>query len=324
MSNELNHESNQDSDLNVDEENVEALIKQLEGEQSEAEEAETEEEVKTTEAGEVEASEPEETKASEPEKSDVVMDEKVIVTRDGKHEIPYSVLANERARNVQLQRELEELKKAKAEEAVTEDPSETDGQSTDMDEDLEFFKEEFGEEAAEAERKRRARYAEMEKRQKELEQKIEENNKWREQLETKREDEIVNEVNEAIDSIPQLREWRDSDDPMWQAAVALDNRLSQDPDNSGLSFKERFSMVVERLTGQKPTQKPEQNTKAALEQKLAQTKPSSLPNSLSDIPGGQAPAQSETDSLEALTTSQLEAKFEKMTPEQQAEYLARL
>lgn len=321
MSTDQDQELSQDAH-DIDEENVEALIKQLEEEQSDVEDAEVEEGEQTPESTEVETSEPE-PNASDSEKSEPTDDEKVIVTRDGKHEIPYSVLANERTRNNQLQRELDELKKAKA-ELVSDEPSEQDGQSSDMDADLEYIREELGEEAAEAERKRRNHYAELEKRQRELERENAEIKKWREAQEHKQEDAVLTEVNEAIDSIPQLREWRDSDDPMWQAAVALDNRLAQEPDNSGMSFKERFSLVVERLTGQKPNPKPEQINEAELEQKLEKSKPSSLPNSLSDIPGGQAPAQSESDSLELMSPSQLEAKLSKMTNEQQEEYLARL
>lgn len=332
MSVDLNDFESNPDDFDINEDNVEALLNQV-SDDSEESESNIEERVDPVEETETKPSEDkpkeEEEKPSEddkPEPSEA--QEKVVVTRDGKHQIPYSVLEQERKRNVELQRELEaaralQAKPAEPQEAKQDQP----GQSSDKDkEDLERIREEFGDEAAEAERARREHYAHLMTEQAELKKELEEQKAWRRQQETKTQDVVMSEINEAIDSIPQLQQWRDSGDPMWAAAVALDEGLKTDPANQDLSYKERFELVVEKLTGTKPNPKTDEiDTEKVLQEKLAKSESDArIPSSLSDIPGGQAPAQSEQDSLEQLSTTQLEAKFESMTEAQREEYLARL
>lgn len=341
------YESNPAS-LDVDEDNVEALITQM-GQDSEAEDDTGTDDADTAtasddsddkakeDAGQTKAdddtaaADQDDTKAEDKGKQD---DEpqRVVKTRDGKHEIPYSVLERERQRNLELQRRLDENERQMRElqnKAPEKKDDQDTGQSADKDDfDLEAFREEFGDEAAEAEQKRRQKYADMEKRQAKLEQELEDNRKWRQQQEAKTKQDMESEINEAIDSIPELRGWRDDNDPMWEAAVALDNRLMKDPEFTDLSYRDRFVKVVERLTGRKASDTKTDDTSAqeALDKTLAEQEKSrgKAPSSLSDIPGGHAADQSEQDTLERMTTAQLERKFESMTPEQQSEYLARL
>lgn len=335
--------------LEVDEDNVDSLINEF-GQHSETEDDTGTDDAETATASddsdEEAKADADETKAEEDDKAAAAQEEqkaeeqgkqddeppRVVKTRDGKHEIPYSVLERERQKNLELQQELAQIKQQQ--QAIQDKAPETKddqnaGQSADKDDfDLEAYREEFGDEAAEAERKRRQKYADMEKRQAQLEKEIEDNRKWREQQEAKAKQTVESEINEAIDSIPELRDWRDKEDPMWDAAVALDNRLKNDPEFADLPYRDRFVKVVERLTGRTLSDKKtdDKSAEAALDKTLAEQEKSGgkPPSSLSDIPGGHAADQSEQDTLERMTTSQLERKFESMTPEQQSEYLARL
>ncbi|MBL3825160.1 MULTISPECIES: hypothetical protein [unclassified Marinobacter] len=335
--------------LDVDEDNVDSLINQL-GQDSEAEDDTGTDDAETNTASddsdEKAKADADETKVEEDDKAAAAQEEqkaeeqgekddeppRVVKTRDGKHEIPYSVLERERQKNLDLQRQLDEVKRQQQESREKAPETKDDqnaGQSADKDDfDLEAFREEFGDEAAEAERKRRQKYADMEKRQAQLEKEIEDNRKWREQQEAKAKQTVESEITEAIDSIPELRDWRDKEDPMWDAAVALDNRLMNDPEFADLPYRDRFVKVVERLTGRTLSDKKtdHKSAEAALDKTLAEQERTGgkPPSSLSDIPGGHAADQSEQDTLERMTTAQLERKFESMTPEQQSEYLARL
>lgn len=310
----------------VNEDNVENLINQMQQEGGKEEEEAEDLDLEKTQ------DEPEGNPKDEPKPAEAEQPKpQVLVTRDGKHEIPYSVLEHERNRSRELQRELDAIKAEKASQALQKPeaaPQDEPGTSTDMDEEsLAAFREEFGDEAADAEIKRRAHYSNLEKRQKDLEKDLQEQKKWREDQEAKSQQTVLSEINEAIDSIPELRNWRDESDPMWDAAVALDNRLQNDPKFTGLSFRERFGVVVERLTGRKSQNSNTPSAEELLEQKLKQKEQSasrSTPSTLSDLPGGQMPDQSVTDTLERLTPSQLEAKFATMTDDQQNEYLSKL
>lgn len=277
------------------------------------------------------------TKDDDSGKDDDNQTQPVIKTRDGKHEIPYSVLeaAREEARKLrtkldQYEKEREQLERDKP--APTTDNQDT-ATSSDKDEfDLDAFREEFGDEAAEAELKRRKELDSIREKQQRLEQELAANKEWREQQERqtkqeqeKAEEQLQKQVDEAIDSVPVLREWMNAKDPMWDAAVALDNRLRDDPAYRDYSLQQRFEAVVEKLTGQKPNPKPEDLEKD-VDKKLAAKDAAdrSAPNSLSDIPGGVQADQSDSDSLERMTTGQLEAKLAKMSAEDVEAYLARL
>lgn len=338
-------ELNNLDDLDVTEDNVDELINQL-GQESETDEADADTDKDTDqgaekEKGEADADAGDDTKKpgdADTDAKDTPADEKatqddepqrVIKTRDGKHEIPYSVLESERQKNAELQRKLDELKQrqqALGDKAPEKKPDQDTGKSADKDDfDLEAFREEFGDEAAEAEVKRRIKVEALEKRQVQLEAELAENKKWREDQEAKSRQTAADQVNEAIDSIPTLRDWREKDDPMWHAAVALDQRLMDDPEFKDMSFQQRFEAVVQRLTGQKP--KPtEKDLEKEVDTKLAEQEAAggSVPNSLSDIPGGVNTDQSESDTLERMTPTQLESKLEKMSPDELDAYLARL
>lgn len=367
MSTKLDEFEKDPDGFNVDEENVDELINQLgddaegEGQPEPTQEDETgsqptdKEEGKPTGEAEGEESDekkpesdeekPKEKAGKDEEEKGAADDEpqSVIKTRDGKHEIPYSVLEETRRQLRETQQQLDELK---SKGAVTDKPAEpTDDTSTQQpgdkpaasaemdDETFERWKEEFGEDIAEQERQRRQELADLRAQQAELQKQLKESEQWREQQERKAKEDESTEINEAIDSIDELREWLKSEDPMWDAAVAMDNRMMADPEYRAKSYRERFETVVEKLTGRAPKQSSSESNEGddksirdKVDQKLADQdkRQTTTPNSLSDVPGGTPPDQSETDTLERLTPSQLESKLANMSQEQMDEYLARL
>lgn len=339
MSNTDGQGKQYDENLDITEDNVEALINGLgtEGEPS-PEDDDTDDKAEADSKKPDEGDKPEaEDKAKEADdkgeqdKPDDKPEERpVIKTRDGKHEIPYSVLERERREKGELQRQLDEIQRQQQalEQKKPEAPKDPGtGASTDTDEmSIDAIREEYGDEMAKIETDRRQQIADMEQRQKALEDELTASRKWREDQERKAQQSVVSEVNEAIDSIRELREWRENDDPLWAAAEALDTRLAQTPEWEGKPLRARFEAVVEKLTGRKPNQDTASNDKA-LDEKLAEQERSATtkpPSSLSDLPGGQPPDVSESETLDRMSSAQLEAKFNKMTPEQQEEYLARL
>lgn len=55
------------------------------------------------------------------------------------------------------------------------------------------------------------------------------------------------EILDAIDANPPLRDWMENDPARWNMAVAVDERLRQDPAFEEISMEDRFSMVVETV-----------------------------------------------------------------------------
>lgn len=253
----------------------------------------------------------------------------VIKAKDGKHELPYSVLESERRRSRELQQQLaeaqarlEEIEAAKQSGAPVADPAPTDIGADDMEEAIKRIEEEYGEdhELAKPLRAQQSKLRDMEARL----AKLDELDSWRKQQEQKAAQTAVSEVDEAIDSIPVLAGWRAEQGPLWDAAVAVDARLMKDPEHAGKSLKERFEAVV-RLMGHDPNPKTDPpNLEKVVDEKLAAQERQRPPASLSDLPGGATFAQSEHESLENMPVTELAAKFDKMTPDQREAFLAGL
>ena len=129
----------------------------------------------------------------------------------------------------------------------------------------------------------------------------------------------------AIDSVSALSDWQANDPVMWNAAVAVDKTLRNDPEWQDKSMSERFEEVAKRLgkpsssTDEPAHNKDELDSKVNEALKSAKAK---IPGSLSDIPGGAPPASSETEALDNLSVIQTASKFENMSPEKMEEYLA--
>lgn len=255
----------------------------------------------------------------------------VVKTRDGKHEIPYSELENARREARELKQQLEELKRQPATLPI-ETPDTTDTGKVEIDEQA--LIDEYGEELAKP-------IIALHKQNQQAQREIAELRQWRQEQAQAREADEATTVNEAIDTVfadrtkpgevSILRKWQQDCDPLWDAAVALDNRLLQDPAWADKPHRERFEEVIQRL-GHAPepaepagdTKNPE-DLKAKADAKLAaKADETSVPRSLSDLPGGAPPDQTLIESIERMSPKDIEAKLASMTPEQQEEFLARL
>lgn len=308
-------------------EDMEELIKQLGGDTSDINAEPTEE---------PEADEKPETPESSTEAQE---EEAPILSADGKHQIPYTVLKQEReARRAaaeqaaelqreaaRLQDELQALKQAKQEGIAT--PTETYDPN---DPEVQALEQEFPEIA----RANRAARAEIDRLRQEMQARdarIEAMaGQWEREQQAKQQA-ALEEIQSAIDANPTLRYLRseDGDQRMWEAAVAIDQELQNRPAWANKPVAERFAKVVERLEedfgpvsvpGKYVVEKPApaKPVKAKTEEKEDLTI-----NTLSDIRGGSSP-DSDDLNLNTASTTDIQAMLQRMTPKQQEDWLARL
>lgn len=257
-----------------------------------------------------------------------------ILTRDGKHFMPYEVLEGERREKAEMKRQLDEMaQRLQAFEQRNQDTQQNASDTTDTGEafDLQAFVEEYGEDAARP-------YLAMQRQMAQLQEQLGQTTQW--QQEQQRNAEVQQEltVEEAIDAVfsgeaesgkpSVLRQWQQNQDPLWDAATALDARLQADPDWQHRPMKERFEEVV-RLLGHAPdtTQQPSTDTdpRKAAEARLKEAEgQQQLPSTLSDLPGGEFTDQTAVESVERMAPGELTAKFAGMTDEQVEDFLSRL
>lgn len=257
-----------------------------------------------------------------------------VLLKDGKHVAPYRVLeeARERAARAEstvqaLARQLEELKAgADPDKAAGGDnaPSITEDDLAEL--------EDLSPEIAKVIKAQMARIEALTGEVVGLKQEQEIVHKTRQA-------EIQDELTAAIEANPDLKAWRDaafreeSPDPSrWQKVTQVDDMLMVDPEWQDKPLSERFAKAVEMvktLYGETPTRnepaaddKANEDLKKAADEKLKGKEPP-VPTSLSEIPGGAAPAQSDIENLENVSTMALGNKMLSMTPDQIEAYLAR-
>lgn len=304
---------------------IEALVS---GQQSEAvtePEEEQQQEAATAEQDEKtqEPSEPEQAEAEVPAP---------VLSRDGKHTIPYGVLQSEREKRVaaeRAQQELldriaeieaklssgnlggqvsEEVKEILSEESVTamvEDFPQMKPlieYTRQMEAQLKTFQDRF----AEMDQIEQARMqAEMAKRQAEVRKEIEAN--------------------------PTLSYWESIDQEKWQAALEADQQLRGLLVNQNLTLAERFNKVVavvEAIYG--PTELPPEfappkappKDLSAKVKKAVESAETFKPKTLGEMPGGMASANDDGD-LSEMAPARLAAMMDKMSPAQISELLAK-
>jgi hypothetical protein len=137
-------------------------------------------------------------------------------------------------------------------------------------------------------------------------------------------------VREAIDSNPHLSLWETEQPEAFERAVEFDKMLRERDEWKGKPIQERFDKVAALVRADYPqaktptSAKPQtQETKAELESRVdaaLKEAGSYVPQSLSHIPGGTAPT---TNDGRFDNVYDLEAFFEKATPEQAEAYLAK-
>lgn len=124
-------------------------------------------------------------------------------------------------------------------------------------------------------------------------------------------------VQEAIDSVPKLAFIQSSNPRLFGLATEIDAELRQDPAMQGLSMAERFEKVIEKLESEIGFE-----IKLKGKEKASTEKPPIL--SLSDMPGGAAPATDEAQALIDRPATELADKFHKMTTDQISKFLDRI
>lgn len=130
-------------------------------------------------------------------------------------------------------------------------------------------------------------------------------------------------VQRDIDAVPFLANLQATDPVMWNAAVAVEEGLLGDPEWQGKSRVERFQEVARKLGGTAAKPAPKQDaSKTANALRAAAAR--AAPTSLSELPSGTAPGQSELETLGDLDVTQIAAKMATMTQAQQEAFLERM
>lgn len=142
---------------------------------------------------------------------------------------------------------------------------------------------------------------------------------------------------EMIDDEPVLLHLQTNDPDLWARAVELDNMLAKTGKYTSLA--DRFAKVAEQMESlfgpfegvakkaapvaqpQPAAKKDPADVKKALAEKLPKA---GKPNSLSDLPSGEAPETDERSAVETMSAAEIGQMFLKMSPEKQREYLNRL
>jgi hypothetical protein len=337
MTKDVQHFLDNPNELDLhDPETMSALMKEAGATAAEPVKAEPEK-TETTEPAKAAEPEPKPEPIAEPVKPE---DPKGVLAPDGKSIIPYKVLSDERTARQTANEALDEMsrqvvaltKRLEAVESGKADPGATDTSAVDdLDAQIAALEEEA---PALAETMRRITQSTRDHAAK-LEQRLADMENERDS-EAKAMSEKVNaNVNAAIDANPTLVEWRANDAERWESAKAIDSVLKTKPQWADRPFADRFEKVVQMVRAEfgdaSPEVKPEKPSapkagnaaaiKQAAEEKLKDASPTVT--TLSDVPGGAKPEQTEDEQIENISILQLGAQFEKMTPQQQANYLAR-
>jgi hypothetical protein len=236
----------------------------------------------------------------------------VILTKDGQHTLPYSVVAKERAEKV-AERAGREAAEAKAQElqsqldAITasQNAVKADVDSREFDEKFAEAKEVFPELVEEmlAQKKELSTVPQLKAA---LDQLFKERDA---RLEEESATAIKNEQAEAekaLNSNEKLIFMRDNRPDLWEEAKRLDNTLINLPEYQGISKAERFNDVA-RLIEMKHGEviKSSQETTNA-QTPRAVVKKQTGPNSLSDMPSGNYPTERVTfENADASQTRQM-------------------
>lgn len=272
-----------------------------------------------------------EVKADEAKPAETPAEEKPdgILTKDGKHVIPYSQLESARQRAATA----EALAKTQAEELAAktaELEAAKAGKTAPESVDAEMLTEEelaaLETDSPTLAKVIRAQQASLRR----LQDEVKTVSTAQASQAATREAEVKSDLQSAIDANPTLATWQTAEDQtMWEEAARIDRMLRESPKYANASFEERFAKVVEMTQvaqGVAPERKetpsltPEQ-IRAAAAAKLAESSKGKRPLSISDIPGGAPPAVDEKAKVEEMSPVALGQMFLGMTSEQRDAYL---
>lgn len=218
---------------------------------------------------------------------------KGVASKNGQHIIPYEVLEAERAEAKRLREEVEQLRAAQAERDKLQALLEKNGIAADSDEltmeQIEQLAEDYpdvGKALVGIARKLQA-----------MEQKPEP---------------AANPVLEALDAVPDLKQWQAADPDRFTFAVTIDDRLKEDPAFKDKPLAERFAEAARRtraafgdeVPAAKPAPKPEPKDVDA------------VPRSPGDLGQSVRAPTSQAERYQAMSQEQLMAEMSTMTPAQ--------
>lgn len=268
----------------------------------------------------------------------------MLLARDGKSQIPYSVLQTEREQRRAAEQAVEQLRQqveqltarvnAAPAPAGTPPAAEAKQETRVSEQDIEDIAKDF----PAAGNVLKSLMGTVQRLETELST-VRESEGQRRQNEART---ASTSVQEAIDNNGTLTFWQQQDPDMFKVAVQFDNQIKADPRNRGLSLDERFAKVVkavEAVYGE--TQLPEafrpapaaapaaapavaapaaapaskqtpQSVAARAEKAIADAQGQPPVQTLSDIPGGVPPEADELSQLAQLSASDLGNKFMKM------------
>ena len=270
--------------------------------------------------------------------------EQVLKSKDGKHEIPYSVLQNERESRRAAEQAVEQMRQrlealelqAKSGTAA---PSAKAAAEPDLTpEELEQIGSDFPA-VGKAMKAMESRMAMLSDRLAQVTQ----SEQGRRQAEANN---ASRTAQEAIDNSAHLSFWQQKDPEMFDVATKFDNQIKSDPRNKGLTLDQRFERVVkavEAVYGE--TQLPAEFQRAASAPAAAPTPAApkvdakaiavaaqkaiddaskgSAVRTLSDIPGGMAAESDEIAQLGLMSAADLGNKFLSMPTEKVLAILAK-
>ena len=138
-------------------------------------------------------------------------------------------------------------------------------------------------------------------------------------------------VDEAVDNNPTLRFLRDTDNPLWDAAVDQDAILRQNPATAALPIEQRLQKVVAAIEAvhgsiKLPPQFQSVAGVKAAAQKVVEKETSAgfVPRTLSDMPGGGLPSTSEGEAMSKMDPTQLARIFDEASPDKLADLLSQV
>lgn len=253
-----------------------------------------------------------------------------VLSRDGKHTIPFSVLETARAKaqaETQARQEAEarvaelqelatrleaQVNAAKTGDEAPATSSVTEDSASVSQEELDALRDDFPALAKVLE----AQMATVSR----LQEQLAIVSKAEQARQADAEKDVQASVQELIDANPKLLHLQTNDPEGWAAAIALDDTFRADPKLAELGTAERFNKVVAAYeAAHGAIAVPQAKTSPS-----KQSKASTVPVSMSAIPGGTPPAVDEAAAMSAMNGTQAIAHFSKMTPAQIEAALSRL
>ena len=160
--------------------------------------------------------------------------EKVVMAKNGQHTIPYEVLEQARNETKQLREQLAQAQQAKAERDKLQALLEKNGIDPSVDPD-DISQEELEQLAQD--------YPDLGKSIAAIARKLQ---KLEPQAAPQQVQPVANQVQAALQAVPDLAAWRDGDQDRFDMALTIDDKLQADPAWSNKPLAERFAEVARR------------------------------------------------------------------------------